>query len=74
MNRIRRAQIDEIIGKINSLREDIEDIHAEEDEYLDNIPESMVNKRDISIAMVEAMEDALDSLDAAIESLEEAKG
>lgn len=74
MNKVRRAQIDEIIKKINSLREDVEDIHAEEDEYLENIPESMSNKRDVSIAMVEAMEDALDSLDAAVESLEEAKG
>lgn len=74
MNRVRRAQIDEIIVKINTIKEDVEDIHAEEDEYLENIPDCMVNKRDDSIAALEAIEEALDSLDAAIDSLEESKG
>lgn len=73
MNRVRRAQIDEIIVKINTIKEDVEDIRAEEDEYLENIPDCMVNKRDDSIAALEAIEEALDNLDAAIDSLEESK-
>ena len=76
MNNTRRKQLDELISKIEDVKVELESIMSDEDEYRDNMPESLQeseryqNSEDAS----SSMEGAMEALDEAIEKLEEAKG
>lgn len=67
MNKERRKDLNEIAEAIYDLRERIENCREEEQEYFDNMPENFqFGERG------EAAEEAIDNLDSAISSIEEA--
>ena len=41
MNKTRRGEIQKIMDKIEDLKEEIEAIQADEQEYIDNMPENL---------------------------------
>lgn len=67
MNKQRRKTINEIYEKIAALRDLLEEVKGEEEEYRDNMPENLQNSERYYVA-----EEACDNLDSAISSLEEA--
>ena len=73
MNKKRRKCIDSVILKIHKLQDvieqlqqDIEDIAADEQDYLDNIPENLQGSE-----RYEACENAVENLEAAIDWLDD---
>ena len=81
MNKERRKSIDEIIQRLNnalteieSASEDIDNLKSEEEEYKDNIPESMQNGEKYCLAeeAIENMDSAITSLDGLADSITEA--
>ena len=75
MNKKRRKCIDSVILKISKLQDiivelqqDIEDIAADEQDYLDNIPENLQGSE-----RYEAGEEAVENLEAAIDWLDDIK-
>ena len=76
MNKARRTRINEIIDSLNQLKEEINIIMGEEQEALDNMPESF-QEGERGEAMQDAIDNlssAMDSVEEAVDSLEEAKG
>lgn len=74
MNKARRASLNRIINAIQELKNDLEVVHDEEEDAMDNMPESLQDS-DRYCAMEEAvdsMDNALDELDDVIEYLESA--
>lgn len=67
MNKARRKAINEIYEQITDLRELLEFIKDEEEEYKDNIPENLQGSE-----RYEKSEEACENLDSAICSIEEA--
>lgn len=67
MNKSRRSLIDEIIQKIEDLTQDIDLVREEEETAYDNLPESIQESE-----RGEQMYEAIDNLESAISSLEEA--
>lgn len=86
MNKERRAKLSklqermqELIEQANQLREDIDAVRDEEQEYFDNMPESLQNgeKGEKAQAAIDAMDEAVGYLDeltdsGATDKLEEA--
>ena len=79
MNNERRKEIDRLMERVNSLLSDlseikdsIENVRDEEQEYLDNLPENMVDgeRAEKAQAAIDAIEEALGSLDDSETSLE----
>ena len=66
MNNPRRKAIDEIYAKLESLKTDLEDLMAEEEEYRDNMPENLQGGE-----RYEKAEEACDNLQSAIDSMDE---
>ncbi len=75
MNNIRRKQIAKVIDALEGIREDIDSIHAEEEEAFDNMPESLegTDRYDAMADAVSNLEDAVDLIEELIEALENAK-
>lgn len=75
MNNIRRKQIAKVIDALEWIREDIDSIHAEEEEAFDNMPESLegTDRYDAMADAVSNLEDAVDLVEELIEALENAK-
>lgn len=75
MNKLRRKQLDEIINRINEIRDELESIMGNEEEYRDNMPENLQGSEKYELAdnACSEMHSALDSLDEAISSIEEAQ-
>lgn len=67
MNKIRRTKIKEQIEAMEIIKSNIEDILSEEQDAFDNMPESLQYSE-----RGETSQDAIDSLDNAISSLEDA--
>lgn len=76
MNKIRRKELQSINYQIEELKSSLEDLHAEEEEYRDNMPENLwgserYDKAEAAIANMEnaisALEEAISSIDAATE-------
>ena len=65
MNKIRRKALAQIQEQIDALRDELESLMGEEEEYRDNMPETMY-------ARYEAADEACGNLSSAIDSLEEA--
>lgn len=76
MNNSRRKEIRRVIGKIEEAKESISYICDEEQEYLDNMPESLQysDRAEAASEAIYSIESALDNLDDAICSLEDAIG
>jgi len=66
MNNARRKQIEGIRAEMESASTRLEDIMAEEQDYLDNMPESLQGGEKGATA-----EEAIDNLQSAIDSLDE---
>lgn len=75
MNKARRKQLEEISSKISEIRDELESIMGDEEEYRDNIPENLQGSERYEIAdtACSEMQDALDSLDEAISSIDTAQ-
>ena len=74
MNKLRRKRLSEIAAKIEELKADLESIQEDEEEARDNMPESLQDSERYE-AMDEACGNlgcAIDSLDEALEAIEEA--
>lgn len=72
MNKARRIRITEITEKLSEIRDLIEDVKNEEEEYKDNIPENMQGGKRYEIAenACLVLEEALDDIDSALGNLE----
>lgn len=66
MNKARRKWIESVIEKLCDIQGEIEEIHCEEQDALDNIPESFMETE-----RYETASEAVDNLDSAICSIEE---
>lgn len=75
MNKQRRKDIDTIIQNLEGIREQIQMVLEEEQEYLDNIPENLQNsdRYETAETAVQELEEADGSIDDIIEHLENAK-
>ena len=75
MNKARRKALDEVISKIEEAKELMENLQAEEEEYRDNMPESLQGSEryEAADAAVDNMSSAVDALDEAISSIESAQ-
>lgn len=72
MNQARRKQLDKIAQKIQDIKEQLASIISEEEEALDNLPDSLRERpRGESMDACDNMDSAADCLDQAIEELEE---
>lgn len=56
MNKQRRKTIDELIEKIEALKDDVQSVLDDEQEYRDGIPESMTEKQDVADAAIENLD------------------
>ena len=72
MNNTRRKVIARIAGTLEDAKQDLEGIRDEEQEYLDNMPENLVNSERYSNAesVVSNMDDAINSLEDALGCME----
>jgi len=72
MNAQRRARIGAILTKLNDLAEEIESIKDEEQDYYDNMPESLQGgeKGEAAQNAITALENAKDNTDCACSELE----
>lgn len=66
MNNARRKRISNIADALNELKDQIDELHSEEEEVLDNIPESLQGTERYKIA-----ENAVDMLESASSGLED---
>lgn len=75
MNKVRRARVDEVIEKLQELQSEVESIMDEETEYRDNIPENMQQSERYETAdqNCDCLQNAYDSIEEAVEQLEESK-
>lgn len=76
MNKQRRKELDRIIEDIDSLKERVDELYSEEEEYKENMPENMHcgDKYYASEEAIESMQSCIESLDEAVSYLQEAKG
>lgn len=81
MNNARRKQIKDAIkdldiGTLEAMMEELESAQSDEQEYLDNMPESLQGgeKGEAAEAAIDALETAIDALETAIEALGEVEG
>ena len=66
MNKQRREALGEIRGKLEDTKSDIEMLRDEEQEYIDNMPESLQSSE-----RCETAENAVSNMDEAINGLED---
>lgn len=78
MNNARRKQIRDAIkaldiGTLEAMKEELESAQSDEQEYLDNMPESLQGgeKGEAANAAIDALQTAIDALETAIDALGE---
>ena len=73
MNNIRRKRISNLIVRINMVKEELEDILNEEQDYYDNIPENLLGseRAELSEEAIGLLEEADESFDSIIDNLED---
>jgi len=71
MNKIRRKQLDKIAAELEAIRERIEAIRDEEQDYFDNMPEAFQDgeKGERTQEAIDLMDDIFGNVDEAIENL-----
>lgn len=76
MNAKRRKRIDVLLAQLAAIQEELEEISQEEQDYLDNIPENLMESEKYSTAEenCENLTAALDSLTEVMDYLESSKG
>jgi len=74
MNNIRRSQIAKLKSQLEEVRDSISDLCNEEQEYYDNMPESIQEseKGDAAQAAADALQSACDEIDSAVSELDTA--
>ena len=74
MNKDRRARIQALINKLEDIKEDIDFIKDEEQEYYDNMPENFQTgeKGDKAQEAIDNLDYAYSSIEEVVEYLEEA--
>ena len=72
MNKDRRYTISMILKKMNSIKDELENVKNEEEFAFDNMPENLQGsmRGEESQEAIETMDEALDSLEEAISQLE----
>ena len=73
MNKQRRKEISVVITKLENIKEELENILGDEQDYYDNIPENlqMSERADQSSEAIDIMEDVVSSIDDITNQLEE---
>ena len=69
MNKIRRKAIEEIEVQLETLAERIGEIRDEEQEYIDNMPDSLHLRAELAWSAIESLDEATSSLEEAAISL-----
>lgn len=74
MNKIRRKNLEEIASRIAELKEELEVLQSEEEDYRDNMPENLQGSEryERADAACDSLSEAVDYLDSAISNIEEA--
>ena len=74
MNKQRKKALQDVQDRLDQIREDLETLTNEEEEYRDNIPENHQGSERFERAeeVCGLLTDALDSLDSALENIEQA--
>jgi molecular chaperone GrpE (heat shock protein) len=67
MNKIRRSALQKLQERVTEMREELEVLMEEEEEYRDNMPENLQGSEKYEIA-----DTACDNLSSALDALEEA--
>ena len=75
MNSSRRRQLNNILSKVDLLKEELQSILNDEEEYKDNMPENLQGseKFEKTESACEAMQEALDQLEEVINNIETAQ-
>ena len=76
MNLKRRKRIDTLLTQLAAIQVELEEISQEEQDYLDNMPENLMESEKYSTAEenCENLTSALDSLGEVVDYLESSKG
>lgn len=74
MNNIRRSQIAKLKSQLEEVRDALSDLCTEEQEYYDNMPESIQEseKGDAAQTAADALQSACDEIDSAVSELDTA--
>lgn len=74
MNKLRRKALNALIERIDDIYSELDALADEERDYRDNMPENLQNSERYEAAdnAVSSLEDALNNLDSAKSSIEEA--
>lgn len=75
MNADRRKRLTAIQSQLESLHADVLQIHEEEQEAKDNMPESMQagEKGDLADAAIDGLQEVMDSIDDAVNKITEVR-
>ncbi|WP_417170807.1 hypothetical protein [Victivallis sp.] len=76
MNRTRREKIDSLIEQLDVLKSDIESLTDDEQTAYDNLPETIQtgNRGELMMSAIDNLESAVSSVEEAIDYLNEARG
>jgi len=76
MNKARRAQLANVAEEACGLSFRLEELKDEEQEYFDNMPESIQGseKGELAESAINAMQSAIDTIEDAVGLIEEAQG
>lgn len=76
MNRTRREKIDSLIEQLDVLKSDIESLTDDEQTAYDNLPENIQtgNRGELMMSAIDNLESAVSSVEEAIDYLNEARG
>lgn len=76
MNRTRREKIDGLIEQLDVLKSDIESLTDDEQTAYDNLPETIQtgNRGELMMSAIDNLESAVSSVEEAIDYLNEARG
>jgi hypothetical protein len=71
MNKQRKALIENLADQLSIIKGGLEDIHSEEEEYFDNMPESIQGgeKGETAQSNVDMLDEAIQSIESAIDNL-----
>ncbi len=76
MNRTRREKIDSLIEQLDVLKSDIESLTDDEQTAYDNLPETIQtgNRGELMMSAIDNLESAVSSVEEAVDYLNEARG
>lgn len=74
MNKDRRQQLEKLIGELDDIKNQVEALRDEEQDYYDNMPESLQGgeKGDIATEAISQLDEAISNIEYAIDNIETA--